>query len=485
MSSSPRRKQRWEQMVRMAVKLLCMLVLAVVLPASAPAEESGKIGPRLQTALDTLDPDDEVAVVIDFLGGVDLQRYGDREPGEDRSELIKALKAEADRTQAAIAAILESRGVAGAKQLWLSNQMAVTVPVSLVDDLARRPEVERIKLDVVIPLAPETAGAADLATTDPDTAATAAAGEGLEAPAASPAPPIGLRSTARTQTTVTLEWNDPVDNVGLAGYRLYEKIPVSRSRSHWRPKADAIAGAVTEVTDLRPGSRHEYAVTALDEEGNESERSASISVTTRQRPIAYHPVHRSNKPIAAIVGEIFKYNVDAQGVPAPTFQLAEGPDTMKVDPVSGVVQWVPDAGDEGMVTATVRASNSEGSDNHTFGVQVHPTGSDLVAPSSVRVIMTRDVTPQGATLEWKPAADNVSVAGYRVLAQKFGRGNRLFRVGDASAPATTFTVTTLEPGTGYRLWIQPYDEAGNAATVSGVPPAHITTRAAPSESAVQ
>ena len=36
-----------------------------------------------------------------------------------------------------------------------------------------------------------------------------------------PSVPQGLRTSARTQTTVTLEWNASTDNIGVTGYRLY------------------------------------------------------------------------------------------------------------------------------------------------------------------------------------------------------------------------------------------------------------------------
>ena len=284
--------------------------------------------------------------------------------------------------------------------------------------------------------------------------------------------------TDTTQTTVTLAWDASTDNYGVTGYRLYEYVWINRFVSRWVLQRDGIPTLSTAVTDLQPGSRHRYAITAVDAAGNESARSATVEVKTLQPPTAYHPIHGSNKGVFAIVGEPFLYNVDALGHPASTFSLVAGSARMSVDAGSGMVRWTPTAGDEGAVTVTVRATNSQGSNDHTFRVQVYPTGTDRLPPSPVRTPVATTITANGCTLTWQAATDNVGVAGYLIMAQEFGRGESLFMAGNTAGPGRTHTITTLKPGTGYRLWVAAYDAAGNRATISGVPPAVIVTLAA-------
>ena len=294
----------------------------------------------------------------------------------------------------------------------------------------------------------------------------------------SPGAPVGLRISQRTQTTITLEWEAETGASTVAGYKLYENVRINRFWSQWRLKADGISTLSTEVTNLEPGARHEYAIVAVGRNGRESERSLSVVATTLQAPIAFHPIHRSDQRIEAIVSEAFRYDVDAVGSPPANFSLVAGPDDMVVDPDSGIVAWTPTEGDEGPVAVSVKATNSEGSSVHSFSVTVHPIGTDLKAPEPVRVAVARDVSEDGMTLKWRPAGDNVAVVGYRILGQRYGRGNSLFLAGSSVGPKTTYSVTGLEAETRYRFWIQPYDAAGNLANISGIPPIMVTTRSA-------
>jgi chitodextrinase len=294
-----------------------------------------------------------------------------------------------------------------------------------------------------------------------------------------PSVPASVMVTDTTQTTVTLAWEASTDNVGVTGYRLYEYVWINRFVSQWILKLDSLITLSATVTDLNPGSPHTYAVTAVDAAGNESAQSAAVEVRTLQPPTVYHPIYGSNGGVFAIVDEPFTYNIDAIGHPAPQFSLVAGPAGLSVDASSGIVRWTPAAGDEGIVTVTVRATNSQGSADHTFSVQVYPAGTDRVPPSAERTLVATNITANGCTLTWEAATDNARVVGYLILAQRVGRGHSLFIAGDTAGPETTHTLTTLKPGTGYRLWVAPYDAAGNRATISGVPPEVIITLTAP------
>lgn len=292
-----------------------------------------------------------------------------------------------------------------------------------------------------------------------------------------PSVPSGLTASNVTQTTLTLAWDASTDNVGVAGYRLYEYVIVNPFQSYWILRHDNIAAQSVHVTGLEPGSIHKYAVTAFDGAGNESARSATLEVTNLQPPTAYHPIGGStSEAVYAIVGQLFAYDVDAIGVPVPWFELVAGPAGMTVDGDTGLVQWTPGAVPEGgTATATVRATNSEGYDDHTFSFPVYPAGSDLEPPSQVREVVVTDITSNGATLTWSPASDNVGVAGYYIKARKDRHGASLFIAGNSVGPGTTFTLASLEPATTYLLWVAAYDAAGNVASISGVRPARLTT----------
>jgi hypothetical protein len=83
-----------------------------------------------------------------------------------------------------------------------------------------------------------------------------------------PEQPSGLSAVAGA-VTIELSWNSVTD-ADLAGYRVYRgglKI------------ADGLAAAVYSDKDVTAGSRYSYQVSAVDQAGNESEKSAAAEVT--------------------------------------------------------------------------------------------------------------------------------------------------------------------------------------------------------------
>ena len=70
----------------------------------------------------------------------------------------------------------------------------------------------------------------------------------------------------------------------------------------------------------------------------------------------------------AIVDELYSYDVDAAGNPAPIYTLTESPGGMTIDANSGLIEWTPSA--VGDVNVTVEANNTEGLDQQAFVITV-------------------------------------------------------------------------------------------------------------------
>jgi PKD repeat protein len=80
------------------------------------------------------------------------------------------------------------------------------------------------------------------------------------------------------------------------------------------------------------------------------------------------PVITSPAVTAGTVGQVYTYDVEATGSPAPTFSLTEFPSGMAIDPSSGLIAWMPTmAGD---YPVTVEATNSAGTDSQSFTLTV-------------------------------------------------------------------------------------------------------------------
>ncbi|MCC6963990.1 MAG: putative Ig domain-containing protein [candidate division Zixibacteria bacterium] len=82
------------------------------------------------------------------------------------------------------------------------------------------------------------------------------------------------------------------------------------------------------------------------------------------------PTIISTPVTAATVAEAYSYDVNAAGVPAPTFALLTAPSGMTIDANSGVISWLPTT--TGNFAVEVQAVNSEGSDTQPFTIAVAP-----------------------------------------------------------------------------------------------------------------
>ncbi len=104
---------------------------------------------------------------------------------------------------------------------------------------------------------------------------------------------------------------------------------------------------------------------------------------------------------SAVVGQPYTYDVNATGVPSPTYSLlGTPPPTMTIDSTTGLIQWTPSAA--GDVSVTVRASNGVGTPADQ-GFTIHVDAS--VAP-------TITTTPVTTVYVGKPYQYDVNATGY-------------------------------------------------------------------------
>ncbi|UCH84644.1 MAG: laminin G domain-containing protein, partial [Candidatus Latescibacterota bacterium] len=70
----------------------------------------------------------------------------------------------------------------------------------------------------------------------------------------------------------------------------------------------------------------------------------------------------------ATTNELYVYDVNASGLPAPTYGLTVFPAGMTINTLSGVIEWTPTVA--GSAQVTVEATNSEGTDSQSFTIAV-------------------------------------------------------------------------------------------------------------------
>jgi hypothetical protein len=104
----------------------------------------------------------------------------------------------------------------------------------------------------------------------------------------------------------------------------------------------------------------------------------------------------------------FTYDVEATGIPDPTFSLLAAPGGMTIDEVSGLIEWTPTSAQVGRDTVIVEADNGQGTDTEMFVATV----VNLNEPPQN---LTSELFDTGVTnLAWDAPASTYWLAGYNV-----------------------------------------------------------------------
>lgn len=86
-----------------------------------------------------------------------------------------------------------------------------------------------------------------------------------------PSVPTGLTATAVSSSQIDLSWNPSTDNVGVAGYKIYD---------YYGTYLKSVNTTSTSFTGLNPDTQYCFTVSAYDAAGNESGKSNEACATT-------------------------------------------------------------------------------------------------------------------------------------------------------------------------------------------------------------
>jgi hypothetical protein len=127
--------------------------------ALAATAHAGDISPALRASIHAAPPGHEIAVIITLSDRVDESQFQTANHESRDGRLVRALRSKADATQAPLHSSLHSVGGHDLKQLWLINGVAVTLPASGIEFIARFPGVASVRADLAAAAPPVAAAA--------------------------------------------------------------------------------------------------------------------------------------------------------------------------------------------------------------------------------------------------------------------------------------------------------------------------------------
>lgn len=143
-------------------------VLVFALAASAlAAPATDRIDAGLRARLDKADAATRHPVIVRFAGGIDVAAAVEAGARLRRNDWAEILRDAARKAQAPARSLLASRGVGGARTLWLINALAVDAKAEVIRELAALPDVLSIDLDATVRAPDVTRSESRLSTNAP------------------------------------------------------------------------------------------------------------------------------------------------------------------------------------------------------------------------------------------------------------------------------------------------------------------------------
>lgn len=266
-----------------------------------------------------------------------------------------------------------------------------------------------------------------------------------------PTPPSNLVATASSVSQIGLTWSASVDDVGVAGYRVYRNSSLVGSPS----------GTSYSDTGLTANTQYSYYVTARDAAGNVSSASPTVA--------------RYSLSVAPGSGSVTcdKAVNTWQSSPTFTFTAVGGFGAGKVQyyryawtqnstyTFTGLEgQWTtgsltPQASATGSWYLHIKGYNGDGAANGTYSYG--PYKYDGTAPTAPADLAASVTVLGQVSLSWTASTDDIGVTGYKVY-----RDDTLI----ASPTTTSYTDTGLTANTQYAYHVTARDNVGNESEAS-------------------
>ncbi|MDF2460794.1 MAG: glycoside hydrolase family 48 [Candidatus Saccharibacteria bacterium] len=269
---------------------------------------------------------------------------------------------------------------------------------------------------------------------------------------APPTAPTNLTTSNLTGTAATLSWSGSTDNVGVTGYRVYRNNVLRTTQT----------GLTYTDTGLTMSTTYSYTVSAIDAAGNESAKTAALSVTTKDTAAPSVPsISAISAPTSSTVSLSWSASTDTGGSGLKGYKVyRNGGATAIASPTSTSYtdQTVVGSTTYSYTVSAIDNANNESAKSAASSVTT-PAPPDTTAPSVPASFRSTGTSLTSISLAWNASTDNVGVTGYRI-----SEGTAVV----ANVAGLSYTHGNLTPGTSHSYTVQAYDAAGNVSAATAV-----------------
>jgi len=127
--------------------LVTCLFAGFVLIWTAGSLNAGVQSLELEALMQTLGPDDEIRVIVEFSQRPDIHPLRDVPRPQRRGLVARELKRAAEHAQPNVKSLMFRRGVKDILDLWMINSLAVKASVEVIREVAAHPDVQSVRID--------------------------------------------------------------------------------------------------------------------------------------------------------------------------------------------------------------------------------------------------------------------------------------------------------------------------------------------------
>ncbi|WP_177177094.1 reprolysin-like metallopeptidase [Flavobacterium urocaniciphilum] len=256
-----------------------------------------------------------------------------------------------------------------------------------------------------------------------------------------------LSASGTTTSSTNLTWNASSDNVGVAGYKVYQNGVLKTTTSE----------TSLLVTGLTASTSYSFYVTSYDAAGNSSVSSNAVNVTTLTPADTTAPtatiVSASGTTTSStnLTWNISTDNIGVIGYKVYQNGILKTTASTTSLPVSGLSASTTY---NFYVIAYDAAGNNSVASNTVNVTTLTP--ADTTAPTAT-VVSASGTTTNSTNLSWNVSTDNVAVTAYKV----YQNGVLI-----STTSSTSIVVSGLSSSTTYSFYVVASDAAGNVSSAS-------------------